>query len=64
MSEALFFVTNIVVSVVIFLVTVGSGGTLSLVNVYTTLALVNTAQFGELRCLFRRLMFSVKTRRD
>jgi len=45
MSEALFFVTNIVVSVVIFLVTVGSGGTLSLVNVYTTLALVNTAQF-------------------
>ena len=64
MSEALFFVTNIIVSVVIFLVTVGSGGTLSLVNVYTTLALVNTAQFGELRCLFCRLMFSVKTRRD
>jgi ATP-binding cassette subfamily C (CFTR/MRP) protein 4 len=46
-SEATFFVTNMVVSTIIFIVHVGSGGVLSIVNVYSTLALVNTAQFGK-----------------
>jgi ATP-binding cassette subfamily C (CFTR/MRP) protein 4 len=50
-SEATFFVTNMVVSTLIFMVHVGSGGVLSIVNVYSTLALVNTAQFGKSYCV-------------
>lgn len=43
-NEALFFVTNVVISLVIFLVRVGSGGTLKAGDVFTVYTLINILQ--------------------
>jgi ATP-binding cassette subfamily C (CFTR/MRP) protein 4 len=44
LNEAIFFVSNVATSVIIFLIHVGSGGALSPRNVFTTMVLVNIAQ--------------------
>eukprot|EP00985_Skeletonema_marinoi_P017655 scaffold9736_cov144-Skeletonema_marinoi.AAC.24 len=50
-NEALFFVANIVSAAVIFAVHVGSGGTLTSRNVFSTLVLLNLAQIELTKCL-------------
>jgi ATP-binding cassette subfamily C (CFTR/MRP) protein 4 len=47
MNDALFFAVNISVSLLIFLIHVFSGGTLTLTSVYTTIVLVNAVQCGK-----------------
>ena len=44
LNEAIFFVSNVATSVIIFLIHVGSGGVLTPRNVFTTMVLVNVAQ--------------------
>jgi ATP-binding cassette subfamily C (CFTR/MRP) protein 4 len=44
LNEAIFFVSNVATSVIIFLIHVSSGGVLTPRNVFTTMVLVNVAQ--------------------
>ncbi len=44
LNEAIFFVSNVATSVIIFLIHVGSGGVLTPRNVFTTMVLVNVSQ--------------------
>ena len=58
-NEALFFVANIVSAAVIFAVHVGSGGTLTSRNVFSTLVLLNLAQIELTKCLSLGVMVSL-----
>lgn len=44
LNEAIFYVSNVTTSVVVFLIHVGSGGVLTPRNVFTTMVLMNVAQ--------------------
>jgi ATP-binding cassette subfamily C (CFTR/MRP) protein 4 len=58
-NEALFFSSNVVISIVIFLVHVGTGGVLTPRNVFTVMALVNVLQLEMTKHVSLGVMVSV-----